>query len=74
MTEQLIVAFMLGLVGGIVPGPVLAATFTEILQSGFYKSLRIVFWAVFTETMVALVSIIAFSSFGDQASKLYPWK
>ena len=64
MTEQLIVAFMLGLVGGIVPGPVLAATFTEILQSGFYKSLRIVFWAVFMETMVALVSVIAFSSFG----------
>lgn len=71
MTSQIITAFILGLVGGIVPGPVLAATFTEILQSGFYKSLRIVFLAMFTETMVALVSLIALSSLGLPQSFFY---
>ena len=64
MTTQLITALILGLVGGLVPGPVLAATFTEILQSGLLKSLRIVLWAMLTETIVALVSLVLLSSFG----------
>ena len=71
MTQQLITALILGLVGGIVPGPVLAATFTEILQSGFYKSLRIVFLALLTETAVALASLIALSSLGLPESFFY---
>jgi threonine/homoserine/homoserine lactone efflux protein len=64
MFPQLLTALILGLVGGIVPGPVLTATFTEILQSGFFKSLRIVFIALFTETIIALASLIALSAFG----------
>ncbi len=64
MTQQLITALVLGLIGGIVPGPVLAATFTEILQSGFSKSLRIIFLALLVETVVALVSLLVFSSLG----------
>lgn len=64
MTQQIITALALGLVAGIIPGPVLAATFTEILQSGFVKSLRIVFWAMFTETTIALACLLIFSSFG----------
>lgn len=64
MTQQVITAFILGLVGGIVPGPVLAATFAEILQSGFYRSLRIVLLAMIAETVVALLSLIALSSLG----------
>lgn len=67
----LITAFILGLVGGIVPGPVLAATFTEILQSGFSKSLRVVFLAMLTETAAALVSLIALSSLGFPRSFFY---
>lgn len=64
MIQVLATAFVLGLVGGIVPGPVLGATFTEILQSGLYKSLRIILWAMLTETLVALISLIVLSSFG----------
>ena len=64
MIQQIITAILLGLVGGIVPGPVLAATFTEILQSGLSKSLRIIFWAMLTETFVALISLIILSSLG----------
>ena len=64
MISQLTTAFILGLIGGIVPGPVLAATFTEILQTGFYKSLRIVFLAMFTETVVAFISLVILASLG----------
>ena len=68
MISQIITAFILGLVGGIVPGPVLAATFTEILQSGFYRGLRIIFWAMLVETVVAFASLLVFSSLGFSQS------
>ena len=62
MSNDLVAALVLGLIGGAIPGPVLTAIFTEILQSGFVKSLRIVFLAMFTETMVALISLVVLSS------------
>ena len=64
MNNSLISAFILGLIGGLIPGPVLAATFTEILQSGFPRSFRIILWAMFTETAVALLSLLLLSSLG----------
>lgn len=64
MNNEIISALVLGLIGGVIPGPVLTAIFTEILQSGFLKSLRIVFWAMFTETVVALLSLLILSSMG----------
>lgn len=63
MTSDIITALVLGLIGGLIPGPVLAATFTEILQSPFVKSLRIIFWAMLTETVIALFSLIILSVF-----------
>jgi len=63
MSNDIIFAFILGLIGGVIPGPVLAATFTEILQSGFLKSLRIIIWAFLVETTVALISMLLLSSF-----------
>lgn len=62
MTKLIISAFILGLVGAIIPGPVLAATFTRILQAGFYKSLSIILWALIVETVVALASLIVLTS------------
>jgi len=62
MSNELVSALVLGLIGGIIPGPVLAATFTEILQSGMWKSMRIILWAMLTETIVALLSLMALSS------------
>lgn len=61
MTHYIFSAFMLGLIGGIIPGPVLTATFTEILQSGFFKSMRIILWAMLVETLIAIMSLILFS-------------
>lgn len=63
MSNDIISAFILGLIGGLIPGPVLAASFTEILQSGFFKSLRIILWALLIETVVALISMLLLSSF-----------
>ena len=60
MTHELITAFLLGLIGGVIPGPVLTAVFTEILQSGLIKSFRIIFIAMFTETLVAVISLLVF--------------
>lgn len=62
MGNEIVSAFILGLIGGVIPGPVLAATFTEILQSGLLKSMRIILWAMLTETVVALISLLALSS------------
>ena len=62
MIDGLITAFVLGLIGGMIPGPVVTAIFTEILQSSFLKSFRIIFIAMFTETLIALFSLIFFIS------------
>lgn len=59
----MIEAILLGLIGGVVPGPALAATFTEILQSGFRSCLRIILLAMLTETTVALLSMSVLTSF-----------
>ena len=64
MNQELVIALSLGLIGGLIPGPVITAIFTEILQSSYYKSLRILLIALITETTVALVSLLLFSSLG----------
>lgn len=64
MNQELLIAFMLGLIGGVIPGPVITAVFTEILQSGFSKSLRIILIALVAETVVALISLLLFSALG----------
>lgn len=62
MLNELLTAFILGLIGGMIPGPVLTAIFTEILQTSFIKSFRIIFIALLVETIVALTSLIVLSS------------
>lgn len=66
MIQDLITAFLLGLIGGLIPGPVIAAIFTEILQTGFIKSFRIIFIAMFTETLVALICLLVLSALDFQ--------
>jgi threonine/homoserine/homoserine lactone efflux protein len=62
--KELAIAAMLGLIGGVIPGPVITAVFTEILRSGFQRSLRIIAIAFVTESLVALVSLLLFSWLG----------
>ena len=58
MNQELVIAFMLGLIGGVIPGPVITSVFTEILQNGLPRSLRIIGIALVTETLVAIASLI----------------
>ena len=68
MVHELIIAFLLGLIGGVIPGPVITSVFTEILQSGFLKSLRIILIALAVETLVAVLSLVILASLGFNES------
>ncbi|OGH88057.1 MAG: hypothetical protein A3J93_02710 [Candidatus Magasanikbacteria bacterium RIFOXYC2_FULL_42_28] len=57
--NKILEIFLLGVIGGAVPGPMLTAVFTEVLSGGFVKSLRVVGRALFAETVVALVVLLA---------------
>jgi len=62
VVSQIIEIFLLGLIGGAVPGPMLAAVFTEVLNGGFKKSLRVIFRALVAEIIVAtLILLIIYS-------------
>lgn len=61
---KLIEAFLLGLVGGAVPGPILTGTFTEILNTNFRRGLRIIFWALLVETVGALIALFILYQLG----------
>lgn len=61
-TSQIIEIFLLGLIGGSVPGPMLTAVFTEVLNAGFKKSIKVVLRAFLAETVVgALILLIIYS-------------
>lgn len=57
-------AFLLGLVGGAVPGPILTGTFAEILRSNFLKGCRVIFFALIAETIGALLVVYIFYTLG----------
>jgi len=59
---QIISILILGLIAGASPGPILTSAFTEAFGKGFIKSLRVIFYAIAAETIVALfILIIIFS-------------
>lgn len=62
MVNTIITAFVLGLIGGAIPGPILTAIFTEIIQSSLAKSFRIVFLGMLVETSVAALCLIGLAS------------
>jgi len=60
----LIEAFLLGLVAGAVPGPILTGTFTEILSNGFLKGCRVIVWALIAETTGAFLVLYILYTIG----------
>lgn len=64
MFTSLVEAFLLGLVGGAVPGPILTGTFTEILNLGFLRGIRVIFYALIAETAGALLVFFIFYAVG----------
>lgn len=57
-------AFLLGLIGGALPGPILTGTFAEILNTNFVRGMRIIFWALITETIGAFFALYIFYQVG----------
>lgn len=54
--------FLLGLVAGAIPGPILTAIFTEVLRRGYTKGLKVVFKALGAEIITAsLILMIVFN-------------
>jgi len=53
--QILIEAFLLGLVGGIVPGSILTILLVSVLQGGFKAGIRAFSWCVIAEVSVVLV-------------------
>lgn len=62
--ELLIEAFLLGLIGGAVPGPILTSTFAEVLNTNFIKGMRVIFLALVIETVGAFLAIYVFYKLG----------
>jgi threonine/homoserine/homoserine lactone efflux protein len=58
---ELISAVGLGFIGSMLPGPILSAIFTEILQAGFRRSFKTIFYALISETAIAFSIILLFS-------------
>lgn len=54
--------FILGFIGGAIPGPILTSVFTEVVRKGFGKSLQVIFFAALSEIIVATcILLILFS-------------
>jgi len=63
---QVAEVFLLGAIGGAVPGPVLTAALTEVVSGGFAKSVKVIFRALCSELsivaiFVTFVSLLAIS-------------
>lgn len=58
MISVLFLALSLGLIGGVIPGPVLTAVFTEIVRSGFRTSIRIILISFTVESLVAVITLL----------------
>jgi len=54
---------ILGLIGGAVPGPMLTAAFTEVLNGGLKKGMRVVFKALIAESFFALLILVILFAF-----------
>src|SRR3989339_1113807 len=50
----------LGIIGGAVPGPILTAIFTEVLNKGFRRSLIVALKALIAESLVAVLVLMFF--------------
>jgi threonine/homoserine/homoserine lactone efflux protein len=61
---SLIEALLLGVIGGAVPGPILTGTFTEILNTGFPRGMRVILYALVAETVGALLALYVLYSLG----------
>jgi len=63
MTTQILEILTLGVIAGAIPGPILTAVFTEILNSGLKKGTKIILRALVAESTFALIAILTIFAF-----------
>jgi threonine/homoserine/homoserine lactone efflux protein len=63
--------FLLGLVGGAIPGPNLMAVFAETLKNGFANGLKVLFRAIIAEATIAIVVLLALFGMNISQSLFY---
>jgi threonine/homoserine/homoserine lactone efflux protein len=51
----------LGLIAGAIPGPILTATFTQVLNQGLNKAMKLVWWSLMAEVAAACSIMILLS-------------
>lgn len=61
LNSAIISAVSFGFIGSMIPGPVVSAVFTEILQSSFRRSFKTIFYALLVETSIAFLIVMIFS-------------
>jgi len=62
LISQIIAVVLLGIIGGSVPGPVLTAVFTDVLNKGLKRSFIVVFKALIAEVLIAALVLLLFFS------------
>ena len=67
---RLVEVLFLGLLCGLIPGPVVTSIFTETIRRGWQSGRRIVFWAAFGELIMSVICVGALSMV-DPASALF---
>lgn len=68
MIFRLLEVFSLGLLCGLIPGPVVTAIFTETIRRGWKSGRRIVIWAAAGELLMSVVCVGALSMVNPQSS------
>jgi threonine/homoserine/homoserine lactone efflux protein len=68
---QIFSVLVLGIIGGSVPGPIMAAAFTESIRRGFSKSLLVILRSFIAESIVAIFILTLFFSFNIPSSVFY---
>jgi threonine/homoserine/homoserine lactone efflux protein len=63
--------FLLGIIGGAVPGAILTSAFTEVVHKGFINSLRVILYAFISEVIVASLILFVFFSLYIPKSVFY---
>ncbi|MFA5793393.1 MAG: LysE family transporter [Candidatus Gracilibacteria bacterium] len=71
IVSQIIEAFLLGIIGGAVPGPILTAVFTEVLNGGFKRSFIVMLKALVAESLVAGLVLLFFFSWDIPTEYFY---
>lgn len=61
MIFRLLEVLLLGLLCGLLPGPVVTAVFTETIRKGWQSARRIVFWAAAGELVMSVVCVSVLS-------------